>query len=46
MVGPRPALADLAGNDHGCGRELFAHLRRNIAGAEAGASLFGDLASL
>jgi phosphogluconate dehydratase len=37
--------ADLAANDHGCGRELFAALRRHYTGAEAGASLLGDLAA-
>ena len=36
---------DLERNDHGLGRELFAHLRRRITGAEAGASLLGDLAA-
>jgi phosphogluconate dehydratase len=40
-----PATADLGANDHGLGRELFAGLRRGIAGAETGASLFGDLAA-
>jgi phosphogluconate dehydratase len=40
-----PATADLAGNDHGIGRELFARLRRGIGGAETGASLLGDLAA-
>jgi phosphogluconate dehydratase len=37
--------ADLAANDHGCGRELFAALRGHYTGAEAGASLLGDLAA-
>ncbi|HET6467557.1 MAG TPA: phosphogluconate dehydratase [Geminicoccaceae bacterium] len=36
---------DLERNDHGLGRELFAHLRRRITGAETGASLLGDLAA-
>ena len=40
-----PVTADLSGNDHGLGRELFAHLRRNVGGAETGASLMGDLAA-
>lgn len=40
------ATADLAANDVGLGRELFAHLRRGIGPAEAGASLLGDLAAL
>jgi phosphogluconate dehydratase len=40
-----PATADLSGNDHGIGRELFARLRRGIGGAETGASLLGDLAA-
>ncbi|HEX6014482.1 MAG TPA: phosphogluconate dehydratase, partial [Geminicoccaceae bacterium] len=40
-----PATADLTGNDHGIGRELFARLRRGIGGAETGASLLGDLAA-
>jgi phosphogluconate dehydratase len=39
------ANADLAANDHGCGRELFAALRGHYTGAEAGASLLGDLAA-
>ena len=40
-----PATADLTGNDHGIGRELFARLRRGIGRAETGASLLGDLAA-
>jgi phosphogluconate dehydratase len=36
---------DLSTNDHGLGRELFAHIRRQITGAEAGASMLGDLAA-
>jgi phosphogluconate dehydratase len=40
-----PATADLSANDHGIGRDLFAHLRRGIGGAETGASLLGDLAA-
>jgi phosphogluconate dehydratase len=40
-----PATADLTRNDHGIGRELFAHLRHGIGGAENGASLLGDLAA-
>lgn len=40
-----PVAADLAGNDQGCGRELFAALRRHVTGAEAGASWIGDLAA-
>ena len=39
------ASADLSGNDHGLGRDLFAHLRRGIGGAESGASLLGELAA-
>ena len=39
------ATADLSGNDHGIGRDLFARLRRGIGGAETGASLLGDLAA-
>jgi phosphogluconate dehydratase len=39
------AAADLSANDHGLGRELFAHLRRGVGGAETGASLMGDLAA-
>ncbi len=39
------ATSDLSGNDHGIGRELFAHLRRGIGAAEDGASLLGDLAA-
>jgi phosphogluconate dehydratase len=40
-----PVTADLAANDHGCGRELFAHLRRSFGSADTGASLLGDLAA-
>jgi phosphogluconate dehydratase len=40
-----PRSTDLAANDHGCGRELFAALRRGVTGAEAGGSLLGDLAA-
>ncbi|MFO1069490.1 MAG: phosphogluconate dehydratase [Geminicoccaceae bacterium] len=40
-----PATADLSDNDAGCGRELFAALRRGYTGAEAGASMLGDLAA-
>ena len=40
-----PVPADLAANDHGCGRELFAALRRHVTGAETGASWIGDLAA-
>ena len=40
-----PVTADLVGNDHGCGRELFAALRRHVSGAETGASWLGDLAA-
>jgi phosphogluconate dehydratase len=40
-----PVVADLAANDHGCGRELFAALRRHVTGAETGASWLGDLAA-
>ena len=39
------ATSDLSGNDYGTGREVFARLRRNIGGAESGASLMGDLAA-
>ena len=38
-------VPDLAANDRGLGRELFARMRRGIDGAESGASLFGDLAA-
>jgi phosphogluconate dehydratase len=44
-AGRAPATTDLAANDYGCGRELFAALRRRTTGAEAGASLLGDLAA-
>ena len=40
-----PGSTDLAANDHGLGRELFARLRCHIDGAETGASLLGDLAA-
>jgi phosphogluconate dehydratase len=39
------AQPDLSANDHGLGRELFARIRRQITGAEAGASMLGDLAA-
>ena len=39
------ATADLSANDHGIGRDLFAHLRRGMGSAESGASLLGDLAA-
>ena len=34
------ATADLSGNNHGMGRELFAPFRRNVNGAEQGAGIF------
>ncbi len=37
-----PAAADLAQNETGTGRELFALFRRNVGAAETGASVFGD----
>ena len=39
------ATADLSANDHGIGRDLFAHLRRGMGSAKSGASLLGDLAA-
>ncbi len=33
-----PATPDLSANDEGCGRDLFAQLRRRAAGADSGAS--------
>ncbi len=42
-VSARPAAtADLAQNEFGVGRELFALFRRNVGPAETGASIFGD----
>jgi phosphogluconate dehydratase len=41
-----PAVADLAGNEQGCGRELFAAARAHVSGAEAGAMIFGDITLL
>ncbi len=39
----RPAAtADLAANETGTGRELFALFRRNVGSADSGASVFGD----
>src|SRR5690606_28038373 len=35
-----PAVADLSGNEHGMGRELFAVFRRNVGTADNGASMF------
>ncbi len=37
----KPATADLTGNGHGTGRELFATFRRVATGAEQGAMTFG-----
>jgi phosphogluconate dehydratase len=34
-----PVLADLSGNEHGIGRELFAAFRRNVGSADTGAAL-------
>jgi len=34
-----PATADLSGNDWGCGRDLFANLRRNASDSTHGASI-------
>ena len=36
-----PARADLQGNHHGSGRELFGGMRRMVSGAEQGATTFG-----
>jgi phosphogluconate dehydratase len=36
-----PATADLGGNAHGCGRELFGTFRQAATGAEQGAMTFG-----
>ncbi|WP_121068085.1 phosphogluconate dehydratase [Chachezhania antarctica] len=35
-----PATADLTGNQHGVGRELFAAFRANVGSAETGAAVF------
>ncbi len=37
-----PAEADLSGNHHGVGRELFAPFRAAVGSADAGASIFAD----
>ncbi len=34
-----PVTADLSGNEHGIGRELFAAFRRNVGSADTGAAL-------
>ncbi|MDF1726545.1 MAG: phosphogluconate dehydratase [Sulfitobacter sp.] len=39
-----PVTADLSGNAHGTGRELFAAFRNAVGTAETGASIFGDVA--
>ena len=39
------ASCDLSGNDHGIGRDLFAHLRRGTGAAEDGPTLMGDVAA-
>jgi len=36
-----PATVDLAANDYGCGRELFAAARQVVGSAEQGATMFG-----
>jgi len=36
----RKAKADLSGNAHGIGRELFANFRANVSGADTGAGVF------
>lgn len=36
-----PATADLSGNQHGVGRDLFASFRNTVGSADAGASIFG-----
>ncbi|MEM1004475.1 MAG: phosphogluconate dehydratase [Pseudomonadota bacterium] len=36
-----PATADLSGNQHGVGRDLFGTFRRNVGSADTGASIFG-----
>jgi phosphogluconate dehydratase len=38
----QPALPDFAASAEGMGRELFAHMRRAVSGAELGASIFFD----
>ncbi|EBA18146.1 phosphogluconate dehydratase [Roseobacter sp. SK209-2-6] len=39
----RPAvIADLSGNQHGTGRELFSVFRNTVTSADTGASVFGD----
>ncbi len=37
-----PAEADLSGNHHGVGRELFAPFRAAVGAADSGASIFAD----
>ncbi|MEM7089004.1 MAG: phosphogluconate dehydratase [Pseudomonadota bacterium] len=36
-----PSTADLSGNQHGVGRDLFSTFRRNVGSADTGASIFG-----
>jgi phosphogluconate dehydratase len=37
--GRDPVVADLSGNEHGIGRELFAAFRRNVGAADTGAAV-------
>ncbi len=43
LAGREAAVIDLAGNDFGCGRELFGGFRALVGGAESGAHVFGAL---
>jgi phosphogluconate dehydratase len=40
-----PDTADLSGNQHGVGRELFAAFRQVVSTADTGASIFMGLAA-
>ena len=39
LTGRQPAVADLSGNSHGIGRELFEVFRRNVGLAATGAGV-------
>ena len=46
LMARSPAAADLLANQTGLGRELFHNFRRNVSGAESGASALRNLADI
>jgi phosphogluconate dehydratase len=46
LMARSPAAADLSANQAGLGRELFHNFRRNVNGAELGASVLRNLANV